>query len=145
MAVADSRPIPPELRGLRRVIPIGQTQVNAGWTITGIALEAYEDGFRLTFRVYGPGKQPDPELALRVRDDRGGAYWPWAAGGHGEPATDACDWRLSYACTPRLDELGQQLHVVVDEIQATGVDTAHHQIVVEHADAGPWVFVIDLH
>lgn len=70
-----TQPHPPQLRELQEVIPVGQTQAHQEWSITCLAVERYEDGFKITFRVFGAGLWPcHPTLALAVGDNLGGAY-----------------------------------------------------------------------
>ena len=135
---------PPQLRTLRRVIPVVQTQERAGWAITCIAAEAYDEGFRITLRVYGEGKAPNADLALRVRDDRENDYHLWTGGGSGEPTTGACDWRLSFECALRLDPTSRELSISVDEVSSSEYDLQLHRLVTKQVDRGPWTFLAPL-
>jgi hypothetical protein len=140
----------PELRRLRRVVPVVRSREDAGWAVTFIAAENYDDGFRLVFRLYGAGKAPtNPELALRLFDDRGNAYRSWGGGGNGEPTMGACDWRLAYLCAPALDPDSRELRVEIDEIRSTAVEPVDGEpqrgrLVVGEAAAGTWSFAVDL-
>lgn len=110
---------PPELRRLRRVIPVVREASLADWRVTFVAVESYDDGFRLVFRLYGAGKAAaTPDLKLRVGDDNGNDYAAWGGGGTGEPTLGACHWRQSYNCAPSLDA-GRALHVHIDEVRTT--------------------------
>lgn len=143
MVNAARQPKPPELRVLRGVIPVVQTREGAGWSITCISIELYDDGFSVVFRLYGAGKPKNPDLALRVRDDRGNVYGVWGGGGTGEPTTTACHWRLSYDGVPRLDPASDELHIAVDEIRSTGYDSTGRPTG-ELVDAGSWTFSVKL-
>ena len=86
VSVSDPSPEPPDLRLLRRVIPVVQTQEAVGWSITLIAVEAYDDGFILSFRLYGDGKPSNPDLMLS-RQRRPGPHLP-AVGWRGDRRAD---------------------------------------------------------
>jgi hypothetical protein len=79
-----SRELPaPELRELIRVVPIAQSQVHIGVTVMMLALELYEDGFVVTFRVLSDDPWPfqdspeefaSLEVHLRVTTARGSEF-----------------------------------------------------------------------
>lgn len=142
-----AQPRPPELRELREVIPIAQIQAQGDWSITCLAVEDYEDGFKVTFRAFGAGLWPcHPQLALTVSDDRGGAYRHWGGGGNPTGTTNwvDCDWRLAQICAPSVDPQARELRLTIAEVQLTELDEAQHQVRVTQSYLGPWVFTIAL-
>lgn len=140
-----AQPRPPELRELREVIPVAQTQTLGDWSITCLALERYEDGFKVRFRVFRPGLWPcNPMLALTVGDERGGAYRPWIGGGNGAANWVDCDWRLAHNCAPALDPQARELRVTIAEVQLVEPDETQRRLSVTQRYPGPWVFTIAL-
>jgi hypothetical protein len=139
------RPRPPELRELREVLPVAQTRTHDDWSITCLAVERYEDGFKITFRVFRAGLWPcNPMLALTVADDRGGAYRPWIGGGNGAANWVDCDWRLAHNCAPALDPRAREVRVTIAEVQLTELDETHHQLEITQRYPGLWEFTIAL-
>lgn len=146
--MVPAQPRPPDLSTLERVIPVGQTETREGWTITCIAIELYDDGFRIGFRVYGAHTPTgNPRLALTVRDDRDTQYRPWGSGGNGSGFGQAYDWRLSANCTPQLDPTARELKVEIAEVQILEYDETRDErdrLFVGKRFTGPWRFTIAL-
>ena len=143
-----ARSDPPRLRELRDVIPVGRTQTQPPWSVTCLAVERYEDGFKITFRILGAGLWPcHPQLALTVGDDQGGAYRHWGGGGNGATNWVDCDWRLAQICAPAVDPQARELRIIVAEVQRTevvGPVTGVLDVRVAQRHPGPWVFTITL-
>lgn len=140
----------PKLRELREVIPVGQTRTHEAWSITCLAVERYEDGFKLTFRVFGAGRWPcHPQLALTVDDDRGGEYRHWGSGGNPSGTTNwiDCDWRLAHICAPVVDPQAREVRLTIAEVQLTevvGPAVGLLDVRVTQRYPGPWTFTIAL-
>jgi hypothetical protein len=140
-----TKPMPPQLTTLQVVIPVEQAQTLSGWTITCLALERYDDGFRLRFRVYRGNIWPcNPDLKPTVVDDRGTSYHPWMGGGNGMPDLQNCDWRVAYNVNPPLDLLARTLHVSIAELHDLKYDEALRRPIAAAIYPGPWHFSIEL-
>ena len=136
---------PPLLRRVLRVVPVAQTREHGGWALTCIAVEAYDDGFRATFRVYRAGAGAvTPALPAAATDDRGGRYRAWPGGGTGLGPPPDCDWRLSVAFAPALDPAARELRLAIPELQEFRLDEARRRLVSEVIQTGPWTFLVPL-
>lgn len=138
-------PQPPALRELRRVVPVGRVEEQGGWAITCLAAECYDDGIRVTFRVFHAGLWPcHPELALVVGDDRGGRYHHWGGGGNGAGNWGNCDWRVAYNCTPELDPQARELRLSIAAVQLLALNESGQRLVATESHPGSWEFVVPL-
>jgi hypothetical protein len=136
-------PLPPQLTELQAVVPVEQVQTISNWAITCLALERYDDGFKLRFRVYRSGVWPcNPDMQIAVTDDRGTQYRAWMGGGTGMPDLQNCDWRVAYNINPPLDPLARTLHVAITEVRDLTYDQAERRLIVAETYPGPWQFTI---
>ena len=127
---------PPALRGSIRLLPVAQTRLYAGTTITLIALEVYADGFLADFRLLlGSSRLANPQLLVRCRDDRGGHYQAWKKRRRGGRAPRHERWSLTYRFAPALDPRARELQVTVMEVWSWGRKASR---------PGPWAFTVAL-
>ncbi len=138
------RPRPPELEVLERIIPVGQTQTHGEWSLTCIAVEVYEDGFKVNFRAHHPTECPAiTMLSLAVSDNRGGRYRPWIGGGNGIPSATGHHWRMAYNCNPHPDPSAERLQIEGGAVQSMK-DDGSPRLAVDKAYPGPWIFTAAL-
>jgi hypothetical protein len=121
---------PPELREIRRVIPVMESRDLSAGRLTCVSLELYEDGAWLNLWI----RTPDPTrsepawfrtgtpLRISARDDRGDRYAVWMGGGSGAGSPgDESRWRFGYMLSPAIAEDASMLRL---EIRFTEDDAA---------------------
>jgi len=137
-----------ELRVLRRVVPIGQSQTRSSTKITAASLELYEDGSRLIYSIRKPHvEEPKsvlerslmygfPRMLWEAVDDQGQAYKVARDGGGGGGA----EWRFEAVLEPAIPEGATHLILTCSQVhwEAHGVGMR------SRTQAGPWRFEIPL-
>lgn len=145
--------MPPELRQLRRVIPIAQTRSapDGALSVTLISIEDYADGFRLrgTFQVQDPpdeggvwpgGAWYHPTLMMDLVDDLGSQHRQRGPEGGGSKWR----WTFNHSYTPALPATAEYLRLSIRELRwdrsdrDTGVTDLHRR------DPLGWSFTIPL-
>ena len=136
---------PPGLNTLVRALPVGTSQVHAGWTLTLIAVELWDNGFVANFRLHRAGCKGElnPTLALAARDDCGCRYRARLGASSGGGDADSYQWHLSYIFAPALDPAARELRV--DAALHLMDDEAPPRPAVEaRTEPGPWSFTVGL-
>ena len=137
-----------ELRTLRRVVPIGQSQTRGATKLTLASLELYNDGSRLVYSIRRPRAEEPKSLLERslmygfprtlweVADDRSRVYTIARDGGGGGGA----EWRFEAVIEPAIPDEAKQLTLTCSQVhwEAHGVGTR------SRTQAGPWRFEIPL-
>ena len=124
------------LGDLVQVVPIIEQQTHDTTAILAIALERYDNGFVVTWRLEASGGQRvHPDFVFTAEDDRGNPYRSLMLGGSGGGSAERADWRFAYRFAPALDPAARSL--TLDFSPHTGSETA--DIV-----AGPWRFTLTI-
>jgi hypothetical protein len=76
-------------------------------TFSLLALEEYNDGCAVTYRMHRRSDEQrphlSPEIKIRARDDRGERYKGWSLGCGGGGDGELFTWRGAHSLIPALD------------------------------------------